>query len=323
MAQRYKIAYCYPPEPEVYKIVRPLVPDEFELIWVNAGDEKAIGEALVDADFLVGVKATAAQLSAARKLKVVQLQGVGYDGVNKEAQAVLKARGIPMCMTVPGTIGGVAEHTILLILALYKHLLEADHALREGRWLSSSLRTRCYLFEGKTLGIVGLGRIGQAVAKKARGFEPVMVYYDIIRQKPEVEQQLGVTYLPLDDLLCTADIVTVHVPLTPQTRKFLGAREFALMKPTAIFINTARGTVVDEPALYQALKERRIMGAGLDVFEVEPTPKDNPLLQLDNVIVTPHMATGTRDSLAQKAIAQFENFQRYLRGEPLMDVIEL
>jgi len=249
----------------------------------------------------------------------VQLQGVGYDGIDR---AALKQRGIPLCMTVRGTVGGVSEHTILMILALFKHLLEADQSVRQGRWLSNSLRFRCYLLEGKTLGIIGLGRIGREVVKRARGFDPVIVYHDAVRQPPEVEQQLGVTYLPLDDLLCTSDIVSVHVPLTAQTRKFLGAREFALMKPTAIFINTSRGPTMDETALYQALAQQRIMGAGLDVFDPEPPSADNPLLQLDNVILSPHMATGTRDSMAQKAAAAFENFQRCLRGEQLMHEVK-
>jgi len=319
MAERYKILYLYEPEPEVEKIVRPYVPKGWDFAFVDPKNKAEVAKHLPDTDFIMGVKLSAQDIAAAPKLKMAALHGVGYDSVDRKA---LAARGIPLCMTVPGTCGGVAEHTILFILAVYKHLLEADQALRKGIWLSSSLRTRCYLFEGKTLGLVGLGRIGREVVKRARGLDPKIIYCDIYRAKPEVEKQLGITYAPLDDLLRTSDIVSLHVPLTPQTDKFIDARALALMKPTAIFINTSRGGVVDEPALYHALEERRIMGAGLDVFDVEPALVDNPLFRLDNVVVTPHMATGTRDSMAQKAEAAFENFQRYLRGEPLFDEVK-
>jgi phosphoglycerate dehydrogenase-like enzyme len=315
----YKITFVFPPHPEIAKIVRPLAPEGFDIVFVDSGNQAELMQHLPDTDFLITVNLNETHLAVAPKLKMVQMQGVGYDGVDR---AALKARAIPLCITVPGTVGGVAEHTILMILALYKHLLEADQSVRQGRWLSNSLRFQCYLLEGKTLGLVGLGRIGREVVKRARGFDPTIVYYDVVRAAPEEERKLGVAYLPLDDLLSSADIVSVHVPLTPQTRKFLGAPEFGLMKPTAIFINTSRGPIMDEPALYQALKERRIMGAGLDVFDPEPPKADNPLFQLDNVVLSPHMATGTRDSMAQKARAAFENFQRFLRHEPLLDEVK-
>lgn len=318
MPGSYKILYLYDPEPEVEKIVRPFVPQGWEFAFVDPKNKADVARHLPETDFIMGVNLSAADIAAAPRLKMAALHGVGYDKVDR---AMLKERGIPVCMTVPGTIGGVAEHTILLILAVYKHLIEADQALRKGVWLSSSLRTSCYLFEGKTLGLIGLGRIARTVVKKARGFEAKIVYHDIVRPSPQVEQDLGVAYLPLDDLLRTADIVSMHTPLTPETDKIMGAYEFSLMKPTAVFVNTSRGGVVDEPALYEALKERRIMAAGLDVFDPEPPKPDNPLLQLPNVIVTPHMATGTRDSMAQKAAAAFENFQRFLRGEPLWDEV--
>jgi len=319
MAKLYKIMFVFPPHPEIEKIVRPLVPRGFEIVFVDAGNAAQITEHLADTDFLICVHLNATQLAGAPLLKMVQLQGVGYDGIDR---AALKARGIPLCMTVQGTIGGVAEHTILMILALYKRLLEADQSVRDGRWLQNSLRFRCYLLEGKTLGLIGLGRIGREVVKKARGFDVKVVYYDIVRQPADVEKKLGVTYFPLDDLLRTSDIVSVHVPLTAQTKKTLGAREFGLMKPASVFINTSRGPIMDEGALYQALKEQRILGAGLDVFDPEPPKPDNPLLKLDNVVLSPHMATGTRDSMAQKAAAAFENFQRFLRGEPLVDEVK-
>jgi lactate dehydrogenase-like 2-hydroxyacid dehydrogenase len=207
------------------------------------------------------------------------------------------------------------------MLAVYKHLTEAHNALKAGRWIHNDLRHVALMLEGKRVGILGLGRIGKEVAKRLKGFDVDVVYHDIYRQSAEVEQQYNVTYLPFEELLQTADIVTVHVFLGEGSRHLLGGRELGLMKRSAVLINTSRGGVIDERALYAALKDRRLMAAGLDVFEVEPTPADNPILQLDNVVVTPHMATANRDAMIQKSRACYANFQRVLRGEPPVNTV--
>jgi lactate dehydrogenase-like 2-hydroxyacid dehydrogenase len=221
-----------------------------------------------------------------------------------------------VAITPEGTTDGVAEHTILMMLALYKHLTEAHNALKQGQWIHARLRPIALMLQAKRVGIVGLGRIGRAVARRLQGWEVELVYHDVRRLSPAEEAALGVTYLPLDDLLTTADVITLHVFLGPGTRHLIGEREFGLMKSSAIVINTSRGDVVDEAAFYRALRDRRIAAAGIDAWTEEPTPPDNPILALDNVLVTPHMATGNRDAMIKKSLACYANFQRVLRGEP-------
>jgi len=282
---------------------------------LEGGDEEEMLAKIARADFLLvaTTPVTERLLAAAPRLKLIQHQGVGYDNVDVEAAA---RRSIPVALTPEGTTVGVAEHVFLLILALYKRLRAAESALRCGEWLQWALRPRCYEIAGKTLGIVGLGRIGRAVAKRAQAFEVAeILYYDIARPEPVVEQGLGATFCPFHDLLRRADIVTLHVPLTEGTWGMIGAQELGLMGKQAILINTARGALVNEGALYHVLATGQIAGAGLDVFAQEPTPLDNPLLGLDNVVVTPHIAAGTRDALRTKMAAAFANMVRVAQGE--------
>jgi len=300
---------------------KPLTPPEFELVSLeNRGEPAHVASVLKDVEFAFGLVPPEAWLDMAPKLKFVQLGGVGY--VESTVRAA-KTRGIPVALTPEGTCLGVSEHTILLILALYKHLIEAHQAMREGKWIHPELRGQSYFLYGKVLGIVGLGRIGTDVVQRAKGFLPErIVYYDLFRKTPEQEKALGVEYMELDELLQVSDIVTLHVFLSERSRGMIGERELGLMKPNAILINTSRGAVIDEDALYRALRDRKIWGAGLDAWTEEPTPPDNPILQLNNVVCTPHMATGTVDADRMKYQAAIANFQRVLRGEEPLNVIE-
>jgi len=190
--------------------------------------------------------------------------------------------------------------------------------------MHAELRAQSYFMHDKVLGIVGLGRIGTEVTRRARGFQPRRVVYHDLFHKPALETELGVEYLEMDRLLQVSDIVSLHVFLGKKSRGMIGERELGLMKPSAILINTSRGPVVDEAALYRALRDRRIWGAGLDVWEQEPTPADNPILQLDNVVCTPHAATATVDADRIKFRAAIANFERVLRGKrPLCEVLRL
>jgi len=295
-------------------------PSGFEHTFLERDDTPdEVRAKLAEADFIVTGSITAEQIAQAGSVKMIQMPGVGYERIDVEAAS---ARGIPVAITPEGTIVGVSEHVILLILALYKHLTEAHNALKEGRWIHNDLRHTALMLQGKRVGILGMGRIGREVARRLRGFDVEAVYHDIYRAAPDVEAQLGLTYLPLDDLLATADVITLHVFLAEGSAHLIGTRELGLMKSSAMLINTSRGGVVDEVALYTALKSRRIAAAGLDVFEVEPTPPDNPILQLDNVLVTPHMATANRDAMIQKSQACYANFQRVLRGEPPINTVQ-
>ncbi len=295
-----------------------LTPPEFVLSCVEDLDHTALADALRNAEFLF-LYPQASWLEMAPKLRVLQLPGVGY---TDDLIVAARKRGVPVTVTPEGTCLGVAEGTIMLILALYRNLPRAHQGMREGRWPHEELRGQSYFLYDKVLGIVGLGRIGLEVVQRARGFLPRrIVYHDLYRRPPEEEKALGVEYLELDELLRASDIVSLHVFLSDRSRHMIGARELALMKPNAILINTARGAVVDEAALYQALRDHTIWGAGIDAWTEEPTPPDNPIRRLDNVVCTPHMATGTVDADRIKYEAGIANFQRALRGEPLENVV--
>jgi len=295
-------------------------PPEFEHVFVEQGDTpEQLRTKLAEAEFIIGGRITAEQIAAAPKLRMIQMPGVGYENIDVGAA---DARGIPVAITPEGTIVGVSEHVVLLMLAIYKHLTEAHNALKEGRWIHDDLRHVALMLERKRVGILGMGRIGCEVAKRLRGFDVELVYHDIHRQTAENEQVMGIRYLSLDELLSTADLITLHVFLAEGSKHLIGGRELGLMKRTAVLINTSRGGVVDEQALFVALKERRILAAGLDVFEVEPTPADNPILTLDNVLVTPHMATANRDAMIQKSEACYANFRRVLDGRPPINVVK-
>jgi phosphoglycerate dehydrogenase-like enzyme len=317
----YTVVYWNRAPHDVYDVIRSQMPQDWTLITLK-GETKAEWHAQIrDVDLMIVADwaITVEDLAAAPKLRMVQHQGVGHERIDKEA---LKARGVPLALCPAGTTVGVAEHTILLILAVYKRLVAADTKMREGTWLQWGLRSTSFELCGKTLGLVGFGRIGQAVAKRAHAFDAKIVYHDAFIPTPPGEAKAwGVESVSLDDLLRRADIVSVHVPTTDETRKFMNAVRFAQMKRTAVFINTSRGAVVDEAALIQALQNRVITAAGLDVFEREPINADNPLLRMDNVILTPHIAAGTVDALVEKMRSVFENFQRCLRNEAIHDRI--
>jgi phosphoglycerate dehydrogenase-like enzyme len=308
------VLYAEPLPPDLQPFVRAEVPPGWALEVVQSRSPDELRRRLAGAEFVVVATARvdAGFLAAAPHLRHVQHQGVGYDNVDVPA---CRARGVSVALTPEGTTTGVAEHTFLLLLALYKRLREAETRLRAGDWPVWELRSGSFEIAGKTLGLVGFGRIGQALARRAGAFEARVLYYDPFRPPPEVEQRLGVTYRPLDGLLGEADVVSLHLPLSPETRHLIGARELALMRPTAILLNTARGALVDEGALVQALASGGIAGAGLDVFEREPPQEGNPLLGMENVVLTPHIAAGSADAFRVKMRAVFANLARVARGE--------
>jgi phosphoglycerate dehydrogenase-like enzyme len=315
----YSVVYWNRATEDVYDVIRGQMPAGWTLVTLK-GETKAEWHAqirdvdlMVVADWAIGPE----DLDAAPKLRMVQHQGVGHERIDKQA---LKARGIPLGLCPAGTTIGVAEHTMLLILAVYKRLVVADSKMRQGTWLQWGLRSTSFELCGKTLGLVGFGRIGQAVARRAHAFDAKILYHDSFIPVPPAEVKAwGVEPVSLDDLLRRSDIVSIHVPTTDETRQFMNAGRFAQMKRSAVFINTSRGAVVNEPDLVKALQERVIAAAGLDVFEKEPINPDNPLLRMDNVILTPHISAGTVDALTEKMQAVFANMQRCLRGEPIHD----
>jgi len=314
----YRVVYLEPIPSAVEAIIRERVPDGFEVSFRR--EDEPVAGAVASADFVLvaTTRLTAEVIEHGSRLRLIQHQGVGYDNIDL---AAARARGIPVAICPAGTSIGVAEHVFLLILAVYKRLLEADASLRRGEWLQWALRPTSFEIAGKTIGLVGLGRIGREVAVRARAFAAEVVYYDSVRPDPDVERELGVRFLPLDELLSTSDVVSLHVPSTAETRHLIDAAALAKMKPTAVLINTARGPLVDEAALAEALRSNRILGAGLDVFAVEPPPADHPLFALPNAVVTPHIAAGTADALRAKMDACFANMRRVAAGEEPADRI--
>ena len=314
------VVYLEPVPEDVEEIVRECLPSDLTL-RVRKADE-APDDVVADADFLLvaTTKVTPSVLQAATKLKHIQHQGVGYNNIDLDAS---REKGITIGLTPEGTSIPVAEHVFLLILSLYRKLFEARQSLRDGKWLQWELRPHSFDLVGKTVGIVGLGRIGRELATRLRAFGCDVIYTDAVRASEVDELNLGVLFVEWEDLLKQSDIVSLHVPLLPETRNLIGARELEMMKANAILINAARGGLIDEAALIDALKKGQIAGAGLDVFEQEPPPTDHPLLFLDNVVAVPHIAAGTRDAYATKMRAAFANMQRVARGEEPINQVDL
>ena len=253
-------------------------------------------------------------MEAGPKLKIVSNFAVGYDNVDI-TQAT--QRGILVGNT-PGVLTETtADFTFALLLATARRLVEADNYTKKGNWNTwGPMILLGRDIHHATLGIVGCGRIGLEVAKRARGFDMEVIYYSSTRRSPEEEENMGLEFVPsLATLLSRADFVTIHVALTPETHHLISATEFARMKPTAILINAARGPIVDQQALYQALKSGQILAAGLDVTENEPIPLDSPLLTLDNVIIAPHIASASVVTRTKMAVMAAENLIAGLRDE--------
>jgi glyoxylate reductase len=255
----------------------------------------------------------AALITASPSLRVISQMAVGYDNIDTTAAT---ARRIPVGHT-PGVLtNATADLTWALLMAAARRIVEADRFTRSGQW--TTWEPDLLLgpdVAGATLGIIGLGRIGQAIARRARGFEMQILYTGKHRHTPEIEA--GAQWVSFDTLLQTADFVTIHAPFTPETHHLFSDRAFALMKPTAILINTARGAIVDPDALYRALQSGQIAAAALDVTDPEPIPLDSPLLQLDNLIITPHIGSASRPTRVKMAEMALANLVAGLKGDCL------
>ncbi|MFF2754064.1 2-hydroxyacid dehydrogenase [Psychrobacillus sp. NPDC058041] len=254
-----------------------------EELKIEAKDAHAIWTMLSD-------KVDRSLIASLPNLKVISNLGVGYNNIDVEAA---KENGIIVTNT-PGVLTETtADLAFSLLLATARRVMEAERDLRAGHWKSRSPMqyTGMDVF-GATIGIIGMGRIGEAVARRAKGFNMNVLYHNRTR-KMDVEKEFGFTYAELDTLLEESDFIVLLTPLTPETKGLIGERELSLMKDTATIINVARGGVVDEQALYDALATNKIWAAGLDVFEVEPVPLDHPLLTLPNVTVLPHIGSAS------------------------------
>ncbi|HJO80814.1 MAG: 2-hydroxyacid dehydrogenase [SAR202 cluster bacterium] len=295
-------------------------PDGFETQVVRRDasvDEQK--QAVADADFIIVYGAELADdvLRAGPKVRVVQTLAAGYDRMNHGLMADLD---VACCNNGGANSWAVADHTVLLMLAVYRKLIAVDLSTREGRWNEPITGANTFEMAEKMVGVLGIGNIGRQVAKRVQGFDSKTQYYDLYPLPEETERELNLSRVELDELFATSDVVTCHIPLTPQTRHVVSRERIAMMKPTSIVVNTSRGPVVDEAALIDALREGQIAGAGLDVFEQEPVDPNNPLLKMENVIATPHTAGTTWDTWPRRAGFAYRNLKGVWEGEPPMGV---
>jgi glyoxylate reductase len=281
-------------------------PPPKKVIVEKARNVDALGSLLSD-------KIDAEVFDAAPKLKIVSQLAVGFDNI--DVQEATK-RGIYVTNTPEVLTDTTADFAWALLMAVARRVVEADKYVRAGQWKvgwhPSMLSGRDVY--GTTLGIVGAGRIGYAMAKRAKGFDMKTLFYDVI-PRPEIERDFGAKKVDMETLLKESDFVSIHVPLMKETHHLINADRLRLMKKTAYLINNSRGPVVDEKALYEALKTGKIAGAGIDVFEQEPTSMDNPLLKLDNVVVAPHISSASLETRSKMAEMVAENLVAFFEGK--------
>lgn len=285
----------------IHRTALALLEQKAEVRMAQNLDPAWLLQAVGDVDGIViraNGKVTRDLMAAAPRLKVVGRHGVGVEAIDRRAAAEF---GITVVNTPYSNDESVAEQCMGMIVALAKRMPEADRAVRGGDW-DSRYRLIGVEVQAKTLGLIGFGKIGQRLGRMARlGFEMSVIYHDILAY-PQVEAELGARRMTLDAVLTRADFVSIHTPLVPETRGLIDETALRKMKPTAYLINTARGPVVDQAALIRALSQGWIAGAGLDVYDPEPLPGDSPLLKLDNVVLSPHMAAHTDEALLRMAM---------------------
>jgi phosphoglycerate dehydrogenase-like enzyme len=304
---------------DTLSMVDDLAPKGFEIVKAlhNSPEQKA---AIPGTHYFMGFVqqyVTQQLYKDAPHLKLVQMLSAGYDKADLGAARKSK---IPLCANGGANSTAVSEHAMLLMLAVSRRLITQHVNVTGGRWHGNS-PPQVHEVRDRTLGIIGLGTIGKKVARLALAFGMKVHYYDISRLKEEQEDAMGVRFRLLPEILRTSDIVSLHVPLNDSTHHLLGAAELAQMKKSAVIVNTSRGPVIDEKAMTEALSKNQLFGAGLDVFDEEPTPPDNPLLKLGNVSLTAHLAGPTFESNITRLRNGFDNVQRVARGESALWVV--
>jgi D-3-phosphoglycerate dehydrogenase len=301
--------------PHIKAVIAKAAPANWTLRFIDDNSLAARVAVLRDADiaFVMAAPIPKELLAEAKRLRFIQKLGAGVDRIDLD---VCRQRGIGVARLHAGNSIPVAEHTILLMLAVYRQLPQIDRRTRAGAWHKEDARGMHRQLLNKTIGLVGFGAVGRQVAKRLRGFEVTLLYYDPVRASREVEQSVAAEYADLDPLLRTADIVSLHLPLMPQTAGIIDAQRIRAMKQGAVLINCARGGLVDEAALAAALKDGHLYGAGIDAFANEP-PVGSALLALENTVVTSHLAGATLDNFAGLVARAVENAKAVLRGNAL------
>jgi len=316
--ERYKVLLYE----DMHEAGKALLREKAEIFFARSLEEDSLIKEVKDINGIImraNGMVTRRIMEAAPQLKVIGRHGVGVEKIDLEAAT---EKGIWVVNTPDANNISVAEHFFGLALILSKMLKKADIALREGRWGARYEYTGNEL-HGKTLGILGFGRVGRAVGRIGhKGFDMKVLYYDALRYE-ETEKELNAKKVSLEEVVSQSDYISINLPMLPETKGLLGEREFGLMKPSAFIINLARGPIWDEKVLHKALKEKKIAGAGSDVYEVEPAAKGHPLFDLENFVGTPHMAAHTEEALKRMSMVA-KDVIRVLEGkEPIYPVNRL
>ena len=317
----FRIFYNSLGTPTMYEMIRECMGEGMELVTLDTDEDDERRRKIADCDaVIVAAKPITKQMiEAGEKLRLIHHQGVGYqDTVDIEAA---HAAGLRLAITPAGTTIGVAEHALLLALGAARRAAYADAELRKGHWLVNALRPVSVELSGKTVGFVGFGRIGQEAAVRFSAFGTKNVYFDPAH--PKTDPRTQAVPKSFDWIVENVDLVSLHLPLTEDSRHIVSRDVIARMKRGAILVNTARGGLVDDKALAQALSSGKLLAAGLDVFENEPISADHPLCGLPNVFLTPHISAGTRDAMRQKMVSLFQNIDRFRCGDSLENEIDL
>ncbi len=297
------------------EIVQSEIPEGFRIAFLSEQTQEALAEEIAGADYLLAggrLKVTREVLDRAPSLRMIQRSGVGLDALDLDA---IREKGIPLYVNPGVNAESVAEHALLLILASLRRLPAIDRNTKNGIWKKQEQGVRTAELKGKTVGIVGMGHIARILVELLRPFHVEILYFNRSRADAAFEQEFGLQYVGLPELLGRSDVITLHCALTEQTRNLIRAESLRLVKPGAILVNTARGPLVDSEALAEALRSGRLAFAALDVHTEEPIPADYPLLGLENVILTPHIAGVTEDSFRAMMHDAFRNIACFEKGE--------
>ncbi|MGI4796177.1 MAG: 2-hydroxyacid dehydrogenase [Janthinobacterium lividum] len=305
-----------PIPPATVERLQALVPADMRLTWASSRDAAHLEAIIADADYAVSgqIPVPGSLLRASTKLRLLHKWGVGVDNFDLDAARTL---GIPVARTTGSNALPVAEFTLGLAIACMRHLAHGHGSLAQGTWTGGNFGRPSLQLSGKTVGIVGFGAIGQAFARLLQGFGCPILYTQRRRLDPADETALNARYVPLDELLAQADVVSLHCPLTPETTGLINSAALRRMKRSAVLINVARGGVVVEADLIAALQDRVIHAAAMDVFATEPLPSDSPLIATPGLVLTPHIAAHAVETFEPTVRQMFGNIQRVSRGEPI------
>ena len=313
-----KVALVHSVSPEIYDEIALYSPEGLTTINIDLKKSLNTNNALVkDAEFIMlcGNVIPDEIIKATDKVRLIQLLSAGWDFLNIP---LVQELNIPVANNGGANSWAVADHTLMLILSSYHRLIEVDKATRAGKWGYPLDGTNVFELANKKVGLLGLGNIGRQVAKRLLPFDAHIQYCDLMRLSSKDEHALSIYYVGLETLFSTSDIISIHIPLVDSTYQLVDKKLIDLMKPSSIIVNTSRGSIINESYLIDTLRNRRISGAALDVFEQEPIEKDNPLLLMENVIITPHSAGNNWDAWSRRAKFGYSNIQNVINGgEPL------